>query len=660
MKSALLSAGLLALLAGSAMAQPVVDGILDESGSYGERRWSQAQPTAFGNNAPAQVGGNPANVTTGVEFRIPLSKIGSPTFPIRVSGAIVNGGHYNMSNQVIGGLAGNSPALGATKFTDFSTIAGNQYATVNPTGSLTPVMDGTRDAGYQLVFTQNNFTSRNDNITDQAGNRSSGSEIDALWAAKDGTYLYLFVAGNLATNFDDALDLYIDSVAGGQQQILNTNADINFNNLSNNVGGDGSPTNPGLKFDSAFTADYVFFLNGGNDPAVFYADFATLPTTGGGTGQFVGGGAAPVGEFNTIDNADGTTIAINNSNVNGVSGVSIPNDDYANGSEIDNLYATIDGNRLYVFIGGNFESNYNKLCILLDVDGNPDGNPGQNMLLGNNVDISFNKLNRMGVGGNGDTAANPSGGLTLDPQFAADYWMVLNTNGSDMYMDAAFLRTGGKAVDPDTGNSLDYGAYSGGTKPVSNGNSFIATNRDVVNNGANIYTNMGPRLASAGGPLVPGLITFAIDNRNIGGVNGPSNLDFSDSPNVVYGAEFSIRLDEAGWDGVSPIKVAGFIMNDGATYLSNQVIGGLPTPSSATYAPNLGEPTYVDFSTIDGVQYVSLCRGDLNHDNVTDFGDFLAFFNAFDVSAPEGDLNGDFSTDFGDFLSFFNAFDTGC
>jgi hypothetical protein len=171
---------------------------------------------------------------------------------------------------------------------------------------------------------------------------------------------------------------------------------------------------------------------------------------------------------------------------------------------------------------------------------------------------------------------------------------------------------------------------------------------------------MGPRLASAGGPLVPGLITFAIDNRNIGGVNGPSNLDFSDSPNVVYGAEFSIRLDEAGWDGVSPIKVAGFIMNDGATYLSNQVIGGLPTPSSATYAPNLGEPTYVDFSTIDGVQYVSLCRGDLNHDNVTDFGDFLAFFNAFDVSAPEGDLNGDFSTDFGDFLSFFNAFDTGC
>jgi hypothetical protein len=665
MKSALISASLLALLAGSAVAQPVVDGVLDESGIYGERRWSQNQPTTFGNNAAASVGGDPAAVTTGIEVAIPLSKLGSPTFPIKVTAAIVNGGHYNMSNQVVGGLAGNTPALGPTKFTDFSTIAGNQFATVNPTGSLTPVLDGTRDAGYQLVFVQNNFSSRNDNVVDLPGNRSGGSEIDALWVAKDANNLYLFFAGNVTTNFDDAFDLYIDSVAGGQNQILNTNADINFNNLNNNVGGDGSPGNPGLKFDAGFEADSVIFLNGGNNPAVYYADFATLPTGGGGTGQFLGGGAAPTGEFNTISNADGTTIAINNSNVNGVTGVSIPSDDYANGSELNNLYGYVDPSqgtlgRLYLFVGGNFESNYNKFCVLLDVDGNPESNEGQNELLGNNVDISFNKLNRLGVGGNGATPANPSGGLKLDPQFAADYWLFPNTNGTDMYTDAAVLRTGGKRVDPDTGNSLDYGAYSGGTKPASNANSFLATNRDVVNNSANIYTNMGPRLASAQAPLTPGLITFAIDNRNIGGVNGPDNLDFSDSPNVIYGAEISIDLEEAGWDGVSPIKVAGFIINDPADFVSNQVIGGLPTPANETYAPNLGEPTFVDFSAIDGAQYVSLCRGDVNDDNVTDFGDFLAFFNAFDVSAPDGDLNGDFSTDFGDFLAFFNAYDVGC
>jgi len=54
------------------------------------------------------------------------------------------------------------------------------------------------------------------------------------------------------------------------------------------------------------------------------------------------------------------------------------------------------------------------------------------------------------------------------------------------------------------------------------------------------------------------------------------------------------------------------------------------------------------------------CPADLNADDVVDFSDFLAFFNAFDTGSPDADVNFDSSTDFGDFLEFFNSFDVGC
>jgi hypothetical protein len=49
----------------------------------------------------------------------------------------------------------------------------------------------------------------------------------------------------------------------------------------------------------------------------------------------------------------------------------------------------------------------------------------------------------------------------------------------------------------------------------------------------------------------------------------------------------------------------------------------------------------------------------LTGDDLVEFDDFLAFFNAFDTSAPEADVNADCVVDFADFLAFFNAFDAG-
>lgn len=48
---------------------------------------------------------------------------------------------------------------------------------------------------------------------------------------------------------------------------------------------------------------------------------------------------------------------------------------------------------------------------------------------------------------------------------------------------------------------------------------------------------------------------------------------------------------------------------------------------------------------------------DIDGNDDVDFGDFLAFFNAFDLLDLDADINADCQVDFGDFLAFFNAFD---
>ena len=58
------------------------------------------------------------------------------------------------------------------------------------------------------------------------------------------------------------------------------------------------------------------------------------------------------------------------------------------------------------------------------------------------------------------------------------------------------------------------------------------------------------------------------------------------------------------------------------------------------------------------------CPTDLTRDFEVDFGDFLAFFNCYDVAEGPGsecaDLDGNPGVDFGDFLTFFNGYDAGC
>lgn len=189
-------------------------------------------------------------------------------------------------------------------------------ATPFPIGSYgTIVVDGTLDPQYGAALcVQNNATGFGDN-TDPAIDIANGSELDAAYAMVEGGMLYLFLAGNLESNFNK-LDIFIDAQPGGQNRLLGTNPDVDFNGL-NRMGDDG--TNNGLIFDAIFFSNYYFTTSGGGSPYELFA--STAPTDGsGGMGTFLGGGP---GNVQALSN--GGTVAINNSNVAGVSSTMVGN-----------------------------------------------------------------------------------------------------------------------------------------------------------------------------------------------------------------------------------------------------------------------------------------------------------------------------------------------
>lgn len=229
-----------------------------------------------------------------------------------------------------------------------------------------------------------------------------------------------------------------------------------------------------------------------------------------------------------------------------------PSRDFANGSELDGVFARLDGTTLLLGVSGNLETNFNKLDLFIDFR---DG--GQNRLRGDNADVDFNGLNRMGDDGSGN-------GLTFDDGVAPDLYITY-TNGNDPaehFMNAAELLTDGGGE----GNFV-----GGGQKSL----------------GAIVGTGPGGMALSADG-----------DNSNVLGVANLGDPFDSDPASVTTGFEFSIDLGALGYSG-GQVIIAGFVNGGGHDFLSNQVIGGLPDGFG-----NLGEPRNVDFSTIDGDQFV--------------------------------------------------------
>lgn len=72
-------------------------------------------------------GGQGDSVTTGIEFSIPLSLIGNPTGPVKISAFITDPDYNNVSNQVLSGLASGTANPGSAATVDFSILPGNQF-----------------------------------------------------------------------------------------------------------------------------------------------------------------------------------------------------------------------------------------------------------------------------------------------------------------------------------------------------------------------------------------------------------------------------------------------------------------------------------------------------------------------------------------------------
>ncbi len=661
--------------AGAAVAQPTIDGVFDaatEASVYGGIRWTNPNPTSFGDNSAGRfnggVFGDPQNVTRGVELRIPLASLGlTGTSTFRLTGWVNSGDRSFMSNQTIAG-----PRIDSTNFgnppTDFSNATdfpGGGDVTVNlasaPVG--TPTLDGNLDGGtagtqYSRVFLQTNFTgfgNETDGTIDGSGPNGGGSEIDAVYVARDATNLYLFIAGNLEAN-GNAIDLYFDTQSGGESVL---------SGASFGSGGFIPNAQTGNTFDTGFGADFVasVAIFNGTDVAGY------LGTVGGEVfflGQATGFGAANALAGGDAAAPTGVAIAVDNSNIAGVLGspgnptpVS-PDADWAYGSELNNVRAGISGGRLNIFVGGNAEVNFNKIVFFIDsVAGE-----GQNILRTDNVDISFGGLNRQG-------------GLIFDEGFAADYWFNVN-NGVDggngnliNFADAATLRTNGPDLDLFSLLPLDAGCFFGGGITDGSGNDLPGARQLIDFSGprldiqdgftTSLFSEFAPqtaRDAQGGGSATAGRLQVAINNSNVGGVTSDS-ADPAAVNAVSTGFEISIDLAELRWNGTDPILLTGWVASGDFGFVSNQVIA-----ADAVGTDNLGTTSAINFTLIPGEQYIDLtadeaCPADFNGDTVPgDIFDLFDFLAALDNGL---DFNGDTSpADIFDLFDFLAVLDAGC
>jgi hypothetical protein len=183
------------------------------------------------------------------------------------------------------------------------------------------IVDGTAEGAYgppkAVQNVQTGFGDSNLGLVDYA----NGSELDVAFACVRGTRFYLALTGNLESNFNK-LEVFIDSIPGGQNTLRSDNSDVDFGGL-NRMGTDPfDPLNfPGLTFDAGFEADFWLGTTGGGDPYTYYANWAELLTNGGGLGRYLGyTSAASDGTLAGGDNPDGIRATINNSNTGGVTG----------------------------------------------------------------------------------------------------------------------------------------------------------------------------------------------------------------------------------------------------------------------------------------------------------------------------------------------------
>jgi hypothetical protein len=222
---------------------------------------------------------------------------------------------------------------------------------------------------------------------------------------------------------------------------------------------------------------------------------------------------------------------------------------YADGTELDGLYLTVDGGVLHLLIAGNMGfccptmfSHQEEFDVFIDT-----GAGGQHTLRSDNA----------AVGG-----LNGLAGLTFDAGFDADYWLSSTVN---MSSDYAELPAGGGGAGYVLGFNTagSPGTLTGGTNPFG--------------------------------------ILAAVDNSNGAGVT--TGCAAASGAGVTTGVEWAIPLAALG-NPTGCVRVCVVATNFQTHALGNQTLGASPPGTCA-----LGAPAGVDLSSIAGNQYVTICLG---------------------------------------------------
>jgi len=183
-----------------------------------------------------------------------------------------------------------------------------------------------------------------------------------------------------------------------------------------------------------------------------------------------------------------------------------------NNSELDQFFARVAGDSLFVGLTGNLATDGTGLALLLDL-----GPGGQNTL------------------NTGNLSPPPSGpehltGLRLDAGFEPEVMLFVNAFAGTIYMDRYDLVNGGGAIK----TYLGQGVVNNGLGLLSGGDNAFDTR-------------------------------VALDNTNTSGV---SDVDVVDAAGATVGSEWSLSLAGLGHTG-GDLKLAAFLMEaDGA--VSNQ------------------------------------------------------------------------------------------
>jgi hypothetical protein len=308
---------------------------------------------------------------------------------------------------------------------------------------------------------------------------------------------------------------------------------------------------------------------------------------------------------------------------------------FANGgSEIDQIFATVAGGRLFVLIAGNLESNFNKLEVFIDsVPG------GVNQLVGSSLPASVDPFCCDAAPG----ALQAMNGLRFDAGFQADRYLTFS-NGvhsfgspqiqrwtlSAYYADLASGTAGEKsevgfqyrALGQEPGlqqgepiDQLNNGCLGPADTNCSPPEHEFAEPIDTVNDPTN---SKGHRdfLNDIG-------LRMAINNSNIAGVNAGGGAASGNPQAVMTGIEFSLPLAELGFPQ-GDIKLSAFINSGPHNFVSNQFSG------VGILRGNLGgSVASIDLSTIAGDQFVTVAHasmdGDFNYDGAVDAADYVVW-----------------------------------